>query len=266
MLIGLISSFRALESRSLIFSATKRTQNASTVGTHSLYINNYNADAHATLGSTDVSGAKDEFISPHIFTLFGSGHTLTFDYAFAARASNNADQLRVYASDDCGQTWTSRRLFVGGILRTAPDVPNTPFIPSSTQWRSGFVPMSSYDGGDPILIKFEFSNGGGNNLYIDNINLSAANVSLEEIPFGQLISLYPNPSRGELNIDFGGTTQKDVTLEVFDLYGRKLLERTIKRGVSDYRVDEIKEFTTGVYLVNLTQNGEIFSERIVLEK
>ncbi|MDZ7848689.1 MAG: hypothetical protein U5L96_19225 [Owenweeksia sp.] len=79
------------------------------------------------------------------------------------------------ATTDCGKYLNTE--FLGGQLRTASVVSNLPYTPGPGDWRNGFVPLSVYNGNGPVLINFEFTNGGGNNLYLDNINFSASNVA-----------------------------------------------------------------------------------------
>ncbi len=79
------------------------------------------------------------------------------------------------------------------------------------------------------------------------------------------ISFYPNPNNGEFNLR--GQVNKDLPVEVLitDMDGREVLsERIAGHGGSiDYKID-IREKSTGMYLVRLSQNGEGVVKKIVV--
>ena len=241
------------------------TSLAAKTGSQSLYIDNFSANAHAPLGTSQGSGAIDEFISPHIFTIFSQGLTMTFDYALAAKQSTNTDGLRVLVSEDCGLTWNVARILQGGVLRTAPDLPSQPFVPTPSQWRTGIVPLSGYDNKGPILVKFEYKNGGGNNFYIDNINLTASNVDLEEIDLIHRLSIYPNPTSGRVTLDFGSETRSTAEVRIFDVYGKLVYSTDIAEGIRQYDISLTEMMPTGVYLLEVENAVSTYTERLVVK-
>lgn len=242
------------------------TSQASIDGNRSLYLDNFTAGAYAPMTTIKGGGAKDEFITPVILPTFAKNLTMTFEYAFAARqSSGNYDALRVYASEDCGLTWNLVRIFQSGVLRTAPDLNGQPFVPSAGQWRTAFVPLAGLDGKSSALIKIEFENGGGNNFYIDNIQVTADNVSITEYDLAKNVSVFPNPSSGELNINFNRNTQYEVKLELYDLAGRRMISEILPVGTSEYMLGSGTKLPTGVYLLKLQEDGMSYSERIVVQ-
>ena len=235
-------------------------------GSKSLFIDNFTADAYAQMTTIKGSGALDEFVTPIIFPTFAKNLTMTFEYAFAARqSSENYDAMRVYASDDCGATWNLVRLFQSGILRTAPDKASQPFIPSAGQWRTALIPLAGFDGKGPILVKIQFENGGGNNFYIDDIVVTADNVSITEYDLARNISVFPNPGHGELNISFNTETQYEVKVQLYDLSGRVMISENLPAGTTDYKIGSGEKLATGVYLLKVEEDGMSYSERIVVQ-
>jgi len=133
-----------------------------------------------------TAGQRDALITP---TLNFSGLTsvnLTFQHAYTRYFNNYSDSLIVYISTDCGNTWTSL-LSAGedgsGNFATAPDntyLSTVSFIPtSSASWCGGGlgaacfnIDLSVYAGMNSVLVKFESYNNNGNNLYLDNVNIS----------------------------------------------------------------------------------------------
>lgn len=231
------------------------TNLASTSGTQSLFLDNFNAQA---------PGAVDEYISPHIFTIFSQDLILTFDYAFSAFEAGNTDQLRVMVSDDCGETWSLRKLLSGGILRTTTTFSPNPFVPTPSEWSSTLVPLLFYDNGGPILIKFEFSSGGGNNLYIDNINLSGSNVGLEEKPLAQRLSIFPNPATDAVHIQLGGLSKGEAEMALSDLSGKKLRQASFGKNATQHTLQR-DGLPAGVYFLTVKEGGQSSTHKIIFE-
>ena len=235
-------------------------------GSKSMKLDNFTSGAYAPMTTLKGGGARDEIITPNIYALFSKNLTMTFDYAFAARnSSSNYDALRVYASEDCGQSWNLIRIFQSGLLRTAPDQNGSAFTPSAGQWRNGLIPLAGFDGKGPFLIKFEFENGGGNNFYIDNIQLTSNNVSITEYELAENVSVYPNPSNGEVNLKFNSETQSNISLKIYDLSGRQVYAKELPMGTTDYKVSGGNKLPRGVYMLQLEEGGMTYSERLVVK-
>lgn len=144
-------------------------QRHATVGynsTSSAYFNNFN---------WTQSGTTDDMRSPSLnLTGYGSPQ-LTFDVAYARFNGSRSDTLEVLVSSDCGATWTSVYIKGGTTLATVPDQ-TTAFTPNNSQWRSETVNLAAYANASSLLISFRNHGRHGNNLYVDNINLSATPV------------------------------------------------------------------------------------------
>jgi len=121
-------------------------------------------------------GNQDEFRTPSLsFTNLLSAK-ISFDVAYAAYNSNYIDGLEVLISSDCGITWNSLYLKTGltvgpGNLPTAPPTLSE-FIPTAAQWRNDTINLNQYIGQSSVRIAFRNLAAYGNNLYIDNINIS----------------------------------------------------------------------------------------------
>ena len=131
-------------------------------------------------------GQRDGLITPTLSFSGLSSVNLTFQHAYTRYFNSYSDSLIVYISTDCGTTWNTI-LAKGedgtGNFATAPDnsyLLTTSFLPtSSAEWCGGgvgqacsTVDLSAYAGMNSILIKFESYNNNGNNLYLDNVNIS----------------------------------------------------------------------------------------------
>ncbi len=145
------------------------------------------------LYSTVAAGSTHELFLPPMSLTAGAAPSMSFDVAYA-QYSNETDQLDVRVSDDCGQTWTTVYSKNGaGLSTTSPKTPA--FTPQAGEWRTEVVNLSAFTTGD-ILVKFVGISDYGNNMYIDNVNLSqcttqsvTASTSKSVICKGEVVTL-----------------------------------------------------------------------------
>ncbi|MGD1847328.1 MAG: M43 family zinc metalloprotease [Salibacteraceae bacterium] len=133
-------------------------------GSNSVKMNNFGSN----------TGRLDELLSTSFDLSTLTDLTLTFQAAYAENpnASGN-NNLRVYISDDCGETWTLKYISGGSGLATVPAQTN-PFTPNNaSQWVLQTVTnFNIAELTENVRFKFEFISGAGNNLYLDDINLT----------------------------------------------------------------------------------------------
>lgn len=133
--------------------------------------------------------------------------------------------------------------------------------------------------GDSVSMTFNLVGGSkyfahlGSNIIIDDLFFGAANNTTgtgEVIQEGN-ISLeqnQPNPATDKTNIIYSLTTASPVTLEIFDLLGRK-----IKTVVNTYQTPgrykailDVSDLSAGNYLYQLTAFGAVRTDRLVVIK
>ncbi len=228
-----------------------------------------NAGSHqsSSLVLEDASlsyGEIDELISPAIETSGASSLNLFFDYAFAAKNANNTDQLEVFVSRDCGQSWIRRRFYNSGRLQSAP-MTTANFVPTASQWKTETISFDAYIGPDPILIKFAFENGGGNNFYIDNIRFGqGTDVSLNEYQAADL-KVYPNPSQGRVHLKLSDLQDRSLSLQVLDLSGKMVHQEALNIQGSNLEKDLDLNLAPGVYLMEIRGQETRLSEKLIIE-
>jgi PKD repeat protein len=124
-------------------------------------------------------GSKDNLISKPVSLSGLTSPILTFKVAHQYFPNTiNYDTLSVYISTDCGTTYGTYvyRKF-GTTLATSGSNGSSSFVPSTTaNWRTETINLTSYVGGN-VIVKFETRNGYGNNVFIDDINISDAPVA-----------------------------------------------------------------------------------------
>lgn len=236
--------------------ATFEISNAAGDGSQkSLFIHNF---------ITPVRKRSDEIVSNTVDLSGKSKPTLDFRYAFAGRKDSiTADELDVYVSTDCGISWNKRKVIKGNTLKTAPDS-NSEFVPDPTNWKSATVSLSGY-AKSSVRFKIEFISDGGNNVYIDNLNLYDAN-SISENMISSSVELSPNPANVSSELSFVLINDQDVEINLNDLTGRRI--STIKKermpqGENSLQIP-LNGLRSGIYLVSLhTSTGSITKKLVV---
>lgn len=159
--------------------------------------------------------------------------TLSFRYSYRKRSSGNSETMKVYVSNTCGETWVARKTLVGSILGS--DVATSSWTPSSANdWVT--VHMTNITSAywvDNFRYKFEFESDGGNNIYLDNINIYAGSPSddliagLEDQAAIDHVTLYPNPTEGDVTVRFDVTNAQQVNMQVVDVTGKVVNTSTV---------------------------------------
>ncbi len=228
---------------------------ASSSGAQSLFLNNFDA-----VEPNDI----DYFISPMVSTLFANDISLNFDFAYAPRQGVEFDRLRVLVSTDCGKNWTVLRSYAAFALRTAsPSL--VPFVPSSpSEWKSVSIDISSFEDKGPVLFKFEFAGDGGNNFYLDNINVKSANVGIKEMQLAESIQLFPNPAKNAVNLSFELESNKDFELSLTDVNGKMVRSQRVSYNTKEYTMN-LNDVAAGVYLLSIKIGDQKVTKKLIIE-
>jgi hypothetical protein len=104
--------------------------------------------------------------------------------------------------------------------------------------------------------------------YLDHVN----SVPENKMP---AISVYPNPTNGELRIiplqELKGWTAKPdgvvefriESVEIFDVFGRKQMAESRRQKAESEMVMDISHLTPGVYIIKVVANGNISTHKII---
>jgi len=203
-------------------------------------------------------GPRDQLISPPLDLSGYNSAFLTFEHAYCRRYSQITDSLIVYASPDCGATW-SRLLSLGedgtGNFQTHPVeiFPFTPAIPEDWCGATGnptcnIIDLSAYTGMSNVKIMFESVHRRGNGLYIDNINITEL-VSADQVTAsGHGFSVFPNPSSGSFTI-LSTDKIKQGAVRIFSTEGRLVYSKPLENG-NQWNIDA-SLVTQGVYILQI---------------
>ena len=158
-------------------------------GSYSVKLDNFNNEADFT----------DALITDKIYVGNAASMNFNFRYAIASRPGFAGDKMVVSVSQDCGTTWQSVRTFIGPLLYAATNQSSAWNPSSQSNWRLGSINLNSFVGPDPIMIKIDFTSGGGNNAFLDDFELSVT-LDSEELS-AEKVQISPNPSNGSFSVE-----------------------------------------------------------------
>ena len=131
----------------------------------------------------DASGQRDAIVSPALDFTGRSSLRLTVDYAHRRYSQNEADSLIISISTDGGVNYTplfaeaedGSGTLATGYTTTAEFIPSTPDDWCYAGVLTGCIDLdlSAYDGQGNVRLKIENVNDYGNNMYVDNVQLSS---------------------------------------------------------------------------------------------
>lgn len=223
------------------------------------------------VNNASMDGRLDQLISPTMDMSEATSITVSFRYAYAQRSATNDDQLRVFVSNNCGSTWNLRKQMFGTSSLNTGGLVSGNFVPNGpAQW--GYVDIATisdiYHVSD-FRVRFEFLSDGGNNFYLDDININGMPVGLEEMSgsSGTSLMVVPNPvtegAQAVLNIPTSGR----VRLELLDVLGRTIAtlhDAVMPTGVR--RIDlPVEGSPAGLYFLRMQQGGQTEVVRFTMQ-
>ena len=195
--------------------------------------------------------------------------TISFQYAFARRNASNQDKLRLFVSNNCGTTWSPRKtLLASDALATAGDQ-NGSFVPSGPEeW--GYAEVNSFGPNNHVSdlrLKFEFTSGGGNFVYIDDINVNGDPVStavFETRPSGEVM-VAPNPATEQVLLSFGPDLLGTLQIIAFDALGKQVDSWTVINSGTNSTTLNLNDWPSGAYQLQVRSNDQVHYTRLIVQ-
>lgn len=173
-----------------------------------------------------------------------------FKYAYAQQSTNNNDVLKVFVSVNCGSSWTQLFSKTGTQLSTTGTVITSAFLnPQLAYWKTEMLSLSGYEGNQQVAFKIEFTPNGGNNIYIDDINVSGVVGIKESSSVLNEVFVYPNPFSNKLSIK-GNEVGKITSIQLFDLLGKEI-DTVLEKNNDELKIVNPENINTGIYFLKL---------------
>lgn len=222
------------------------------------------------------AGQSDELISApvdlSVIDPATESVTLSFRYSYKKRYDSNNECLKVFITNDCGETWAQRKTICGNILSSVAE--NAPFTPTDlSEWTT--VHMTNVTSAymvENFRYKFEFESDNGNNFYLEDINIYKGAPSDELVGIDEsgnvieTVAVFPNPTSGNVNVRFAVANAGASSIAVTDLAGKQLQTHQLFATQGSNLVQlNMDGYASGVYLVEVKVGGANWVERIVVE-
>ncbi|MCX6200446.1 MAG: M43 family zinc metalloprotease [Bacteroidetes bacterium] len=240
-------------------------------GTGCGVLNNYFANADHDI---------DEIVSPgyDLSQLPTTQRTLTFDYSWASAsqsfALHTADSMNVFASTDCGVTWSN--IYKKGTHSGTATLLNAGsitgyFTPTNAQlwWKQVSINLAAVLIKPNVMFRFQvLSAVGGNNFYIDNINIGSQATAIEDLSSVSEISIFPNPSRGDATLNLDLSKAGNLSVKVYDIQGKEVMnifEGWLNAGEEQMTIEGSSKLSAGVYIVNVKAGDSVIQRKLVIQ-
>jgi hypothetical protein len=235
-----------------------KTTTASKTGAASMFLDNWDYPANGeldniTLPSLDMSGSASV--------------TMTFELAYALySATGYSDTLRVWASDDCGVTWSTIYEKFDNNLTTVSNVVTTEFVPTSNEWRQETIDLSAYANSSDVQLRFEHVCDYENNLYIDDVNISSTPATtVNKLSNLDKVQVYPNPASERLHVKLDLVRISDIEIELVNAFGQTVARRTASNIQDELFLLNIHQLLPGFYTLNVLANGQNTSRKVLIK-
>lgn len=220
-----------------------------------------------------IASQKDQLITPLLtepidFNVLGPA-ILSFDLFYRKGSSNNftKDTLVISVRQQCSEEemYNSELLRRGGNDLYTVNEGSFALLPQNgDEWQNiqlEFDLVAPF--GQKFYIVFEGINRHGNHLLIDNINIEVtSDVGISKTEKAIEFNIYPNPTKGLFTVE-SDDLNKAETLNVYDIYGRKVHEQAIVGSQNNY---DLSNLVTGVYLISIDWNdGSKSVKKLVIQ-
>lgn len=189
--------------------------------------------------------------------------TLSFRYAYRKKTSADYEYLKVFVSSNCGETWAQRKTLGGNSLSS---------LTSSTSWKptqqSDWVTVhmtnitNSYFTPN-FKMRFRFEGEGGNNIYLDDINMYSGAPSdnlilgITDLVDVSNVELYPNPTEGDIHIKYTANHSEKMIVLITDITGKVVSTSQVSSTEGNNLIIVPTEgMSSGTYFVKLGNNAK----------
>ncbi len=209
---------------------------------------------------------QEDIIQTVIFDLSNATvPSLSFDLAKAQYSTSFSDAFRVDISIDCGETFITVYEKDGLDLSTLAGYNTSNWAPSSaSDWRTEIIDLIPYEG-ENLLVNFINVNGYGNSTFIDNINVYAETLGIEDVNLSG-IYLYPNPSSEKVFINFDSNIGSYFEVNIINSLGQIVgqINKTSINGSSETSID-VSNYSSGLYFVKIKVDNLSTTKKLLIK-
>ncbi len=214
-------------------------------------------------------GDVNTLISPNIvMDTTDNLETIYFKIAYARKDNQSDDELRIYVSANCGESWHLRYSKSGYILSTTyqGQIYSGAFTPTISEWREDYINLGQYSDSENLMVKFECISDRGNWLYIDDINFNQDQSSINDNNNYSKINVFPNPFNNDLFINYTLEKQSKVSISLTNILGEIIFIDNVEQNKGEYNINFRKEkklLKSGIFFLNVLIDNNKYSKKII---
>jgi hypothetical protein len=169
-------------------------------------------------------------------------------------------------STNCGATWTTLYSKAGAALNTAAAIASS-YVPVAGDWRAETVDLSAYANNAAVLVKFVATSDYGNNMFVDQINLSGS-TGINNVDANiSSVDLFPNPTVNETSVSISVINSSDVTISVLNNVGQIVYQTVSALNAGSNKVNiDTKQFAAGIYNVVIASETGSVTKKLSVTK
>lgn len=129
-------------------------------------------------------------------------------------------------------------------------------------------PLSAFTGlnaqGDWTILIADFFSGDTGTLNNWSIEICTETLSIEDNELSEL-TIYPNPNNGEFNIGFNPQSGEAISIDVYDIRGRKIYGQSFNNVGRFDEVIQLNNAQSGVYMLMISDGAQKVTKKIIVE-
>ncbi|MBX9851041.1 MAG: T9SS type A sorting domain-containing protein [Cytophagaceae bacterium] len=217
----------------------------------------YNSTASIFIENDSANLGEMDYLTTPFIRFSDIRPFMEFDLAYAQDPLAGSDTLVISYSPNC-KIWTPLLTLSGNQLITTGTVTSY-LTPGQADWKRIKVSLAALQNKPIGRIRFENRSGNRNNIYIDNINIYKVSENLSVKP-------YPNPaSAGSgLNVEILFEGEENITLQMYDMLGQKILETTEMNQISQIRNINVDGLSRGIYILKVSVKGQSVTKKVLV--
>ncbi len=232
------------------------------------YYDHTNPTVSINMFDYSAIGQEDWLVSPVIDLSETAETFMTFNYSYA-QYDTITDLLEIKVSVDCGESFPFSIYSAESDELSAVNI-SVPWEPQATNdWQRKIIDLSQFAGHENVRLAFITYNGGGNNLYLDDIEFHVTGYNLtEDIDPGiNSFIVYPNPTgRGNFFIRFNTQERQPIQIMIINTAGKIIMQKNFDTILNQTIEFDLAGYQNGIYLIKASGNSFNKTARVFLNK
>jgi hypothetical protein len=126
------------------------------------------------------------------------------------------------------------------------------WLPTSDDWETFSTSLESVVGNSDVRIAFVFTNGNGNNLYLDNIEFFISDDPYPVIPEEDFFVFYPNyPQLNEVGVTLNLPEREYAKIELIDMMGKVLKTEPVPNALNQTLTFDLSTLPPAIYVLRI---------------